>query len=173
MLITRFKQKALTLGIVTFLLSCQTAFSANGSKTEVEPYLDVGSYIQRYEAEGEPLMVSVNIWGQVVSPGKYKVPDGTDVVSLISYAGGPTEFASLGNVRLSRLLPSGGENIKVQVEEYLDEPAPGVVPVLKPGDTVYVPKNKKYAWKAFVEMAAQIAIITSTVLLIYTVVEDK
>jgi len=165
-------------GTVVFLAAASAifyagAFGADMVRGDFNPYLDIEGFLQRYEAEGEILMVSVNIWGQVVSPGKYKVPDGTDVVSLISYAGGPTEYASLSDVRLSRPSADGGENIAVAVDRYLDAPAAGTVPVLKPGDTVYVYKNRKYSWKAFVEVVAQVAVITSTVLLVYEVTRGK
>jgi hypothetical protein len=162
---------ALVVMTVISVIWCQTAFSANGETAE-EPayYCNPETFLQRYETEGELLMVSVNIWGQVEKPGKYKVPDGTDVVSLISYAGGPNEYASLGNVKLSRPSPGGGEYVDVDVNRYMENPETGTVPILKPGDTVYVPKNSKYTWKTVVETVAQIAVITSTTILIYSTV---
>lgn len=152
------------------LLWCQVALSANEETTDGRTYYyDSETFLHRYENVGESLLVPVNIWGQVENPGKYKVPDGTDVVSLISYAGGPNEYASLGKIKLSRPSPSGGEYIEVDVGLYLKNPEPGSIPVLKPGDTVYVPKNSKYAWKTVVEVIAQVAVITSTALLIYSI----
>jgi hypothetical protein len=159
--------------MVFAIVWCQTAFSANGEMAnENKYYYNPETFLHRYENVGESLLVSVNIWGQVENPGKYKVPDGTDVVSLISYAGGPNEYASLGKVKLSRPSPSGGEYIEVDVGFYLENPEPGSIPVLKPGDTIYVPKNSKYAWKTAVEIVAQVAVITSTALLIYSIAEE-
>ena len=51
-----------------------------------------------YEIPGEAgqgLAIKVHIWGQVHRPGRYLVPDGTDLVGLISFAGGPTSGAKL------------------------------------------------------------------------------
>ncbi len=48
--------------------------------------------------------IVVHIWGEVKLPGEYRVSDGTDVLGIISKAGGPTEFSRLSKVRLTRTL---------------------------------------------------------------------
>ena len=47
------------------------------------------------------LKVVVHIWGEVRSPGEYTVPAGTNILELISKAGGPTEYANMGKVKLT------------------------------------------------------------------------
>jgi len=44
----------------------------------------------------------VNVWGYVQKPGRYEVPSSTDLIQLISYAGGPTEYADMQEVQLTR-----------------------------------------------------------------------
>ncbi|MBM4162658.1 MAG: hypothetical protein FJ217_16365 [Ignavibacteria bacterium] len=44
----------------------------------------------------------VNIWGFVQKPGRYEVPSSTDLIQLISYAGGPVQYAKLDEVKLTR-----------------------------------------------------------------------
>ena len=39
----------------------------------------------------EQLKIRAYIWGQVKQPGLYIVPDNTDLLTLLSSAGGPTE----------------------------------------------------------------------------------
>lgn len=51
--------------------------------------------------------IVVHIWGEVLRPGEYRVTDGTDILGLISKAGGPSESANLGKVRLTRTLNDG------------------------------------------------------------------
>ncbi len=51
---------------------------------------------------GEELEMIVHIWGEVKSPGKYRVTYETDIIELISEAGGPTKDANLTKVQLTR-----------------------------------------------------------------------
>jgi hypothetical protein len=111
----------------------------------------------------EELLVPVSIWGEVRNPGYYSIPDGSDVTRLISYAGGPTEFANLGTVRLTR--PGAGGDEAVDVDAYLDTGDVARLPVLQPGDTIYVRRNKKYAWREFVKIMSELAVIAGTVIL--------
>jgi len=111
----------------------------------------------------EELLVPVSIWGEVKAPGYYNVPDGTDVARLISYAGGPTEFANLTEVKLTR--PGAGAADAINVKDYLDTGDVGKITVLQPGDTVYVRRNKLYAWREFIRVVSELAVIAGTVLL--------
>ncbi|MBN2001371.1 SLBB domain-containing protein [candidate division KSB1 bacterium] len=52
--------------------------------------------------EQQKLEMVVHIWGEVMKPGEYRVPYDTNVLELISKAGGPTEYANLSKVRLTR-----------------------------------------------------------------------
>lgn len=54
----------------------------------------------------QQLQIIVHIWGEVNKPGDYLVPDGTNVLELISQAGGPTEYANLSHVQLTRAAQS-------------------------------------------------------------------
>ncbi len=55
-----------------------------------------------YLGDRNELLIKVNIWGFVQKPGQYLVPTDTDLISLISYAGGPLEDAKLKKVKLIR-----------------------------------------------------------------------
>lgn len=118
----------------------------------------------------EELLVPVSVWGEVQRPGAYNVPDGTNLVGLLSYAGGPTVYANLGQVKLTR---PGGAPAVVSVETYLVTGATASVPVLQPGDTVYVSRNARYGWKSVVEVFSQLAIVAGTVLLYVEVTRGK
>jgi protein involved in polysaccharide export with SLBB domain len=111
----------------------------------------------------EELLVRVSVWGEVARAGFYEVPDGTNAVQLISYAGGPTEYANLKHVRVTRAgeMPAGD----VDVRAYLNTGDLNAVPVLKPGDTIFVPKNQRYAWTTFVAVMSQLAVVAGTVML--------
>lgn len=62
---------------------------------------------QYYLGEQDELLIKVNIWGFVRKPGQYMVPKDTDLISLISFAGGPLEQAKIKKVKIIRSTSSG------------------------------------------------------------------
>jgi len=50
----------------------------------------------------EKLEMVVAIWGEVKNPGEYRVAYNTNIVEIISIAGGPTQNAKLSKVQLTR-----------------------------------------------------------------------
>jgi len=109
----------------------------------------------------EQLKIKTYIWGQVKKPGLYIVPDNTDLLTLISSAGGPTENAKLSKIRIIRTTEEGKKVIWVNIKKYLETGDPDLIPVLKPGDTVVVSGSTYYAFTKAVDWLAQIAIILS------------
>jgi hypothetical protein len=57
---------------------------------------------QYYLGQADELLIRVNIWGFVQKPGQYMVPKDTDLISLISFAGGPLEQAKMKSIKLIR-----------------------------------------------------------------------
>ena len=47
------------------------------------------------------LMIIVHVWGEVNKPGKFIVRDGSNLVEILSEAGGPTRYANLKNVYIA------------------------------------------------------------------------
>ena len=109
----------------------------------------------------EQLKIKTYIWGQVQKPGLYIVPDNTDLLTLISSAGGPTENAKLSKIRIIRTTEEGDKVIWVNIKKYLETGNPDLIPILKPGDTVVVSGSTYYAFTKAVDWLAQIAIILS------------
>ncbi len=95
-----------------------------------------------YDGEGTVKM-NINIWGHVKSPGIYTVYDGIDLLSLLSFAGGPKEGAKLSQVCLYRQNPETEkiEKTVIDLDHYLDsgEPMPPVE--VLPNDTFYIPET--------------------------------
>lgn len=76
---------------------------ASGSAMAQQKNNELGdSYLMGNELKFEMV---VHIWGEVRSPGEYRVREHTSLLELISKAGGPTEFSSLGNIRIRRDQP--------------------------------------------------------------------
>jgi len=90
----------------------------------------------------EELMYPVKIWGEVVRPGIYDVPLTSDIIAIISYAGGPTNMAKLTNVRLLRNELMEDEShvlVVVDIERYIETGDKNLLPDIRPGDTIMIP----------------------------------
>lgn len=124
---------------------------------------------------GQKLQIVVHIWGEVNRPGQYLVPDGTNVLELISLAGGPTQFSKLSDISLTREYPVSETNrkfknpkmiklvrkkiIKINLKEYLEKDRSKSLPILRPGDVIKVNKNLWSRWQTLVRVVSQIAIV--------------
>lgn len=109
----------------------------------------------------EQLKIRAYIWGQVRKPGLYIVPDDTDLLTLLSSAGGPTENAKLSKVRIIRPTTDGEKVILVDLEEYMRTGDDKLIPVIQPGDTVILAGSFYYAFTKATKFLSEIAIILS------------
>lgn len=88
------------------------------------------------------VLMRVNLWGGVRKPGIHHIPVGTNLVTLLSYAGGPENDAELDNVVIKRLSPEGKqETLKCDVEEMVDGNGTKI-PTLNVNDIIVVPQTK-------------------------------
>jgi polysaccharide export outer membrane protein len=87
----------------------------------------------------DQVLMAVNVWGFVIKPGQYMVPYNTDLISLLSYAGGPREEAKIKNIRIIRIAEKESEQVFfVDIKEFLKTGNPELNVLLKPGDTILV-----------------------------------
>jgi len=101
---------------------------------------------QYYLGAEDELLVPVNIWGFVKNPGQYMVPNNTDLISLLSFAGGPIEGAKIINIRIVRSDSKLGNTVfAINVKKYLETADERLIPILKPGDTIIV-KGTAFHW---------------------------
>ena len=132
----------------------------------------------------ERLLITVHIWGEVRKPGEYLVPDDTDLLELISKAGGPTEYSDLKNIKITRGLTGiidikktskeklGNSDdtklikkytkqvIKIDLKKLLDKEIYNKdVPTLQPGDVIRIGRNTWFTWQAIIRMVSQLAIV--------------
>jgi len=81
------------------------AFAA--AQDETEPRHD-NRGAQYFLGTQDELLIKVNIWGFVRKPGQYMVPKDTDLISLISFAGGPIDQAKINKVKIIRAAEFNG-----------------------------------------------------------------
>lgn len=130
----------------------------------VEAVDEPGRAAQYYVQPGSisQLQINVKIWGQVLRPGLYLVPDQTDLVDLLSYAGGPTDVANLVEVVIVRNTSEQSDIIKVNIKKYLIDGDIDDIPILMPGDTVVVSGSIFHAFDKFAGFLAKLAVIVTT-----------
>jgi polysaccharide export outer membrane protein len=129
-------------------------YSAQEKQTASQYYLERGTE--------NKLMMKVNVWGAVKEPGSQYVPDGTDLISVLSAAGGPTDGAKLSKVRLVRNFNGEEKNLVINLGQCLKRGKVESLPEIKPGDTVIVPKSK-VSFGKFLGVIYNVAVIASVV----------
>ena len=89
------------------------------------------------------ILMNVNFWGHVNSPGRHVVYDGIDLATLLSMVGGPKTGANLKKVRLFR--ESTDENGKlvyeINMENFLKTGDRSDFVKVLPNDTYIVPQT--------------------------------
>lgn len=126
-------------------------------------------------SDEQKLQIVVHIWGEVNRPGQYIVQDGTSVLELISFAGGPTEYSKLNNIKLTRdyftsdtLQTNNNLNQKILVKKklitidlkkYLEKDVSEPIPILRPGDVVKINRNLWSRWQTLIRVVSQVAIV--------------
>ena len=155
-----------TLKTTSLLIGLFVLFSVVwGSETEPEVYSQSARYYVFLGSEKE-LQINVQIWGQARRPGMYSVPQTTDLVGLISLAGGPTEHANLSGIRVVRTNPRP-EVLKVDLKGYLSTGDSRLQPMLKPGDTVVIPGSISYGFERVIRVVSQLAIVANVYYLFF------
>jgi protein involved in polysaccharide export with SLBB domain len=121
--------------------------------------------------DDERVKISVNVWGEVERPGSYLVPDDTDLITLLSLAGGPTSTANLRSVELARFHAQPPGNRTLNLEKVLarpEVPPPGLLP----GDIVQVPRRRAPTWGGVLRGFYELALVASTIVLVVDRVKE-
>ena len=99
---------------------------------------------QRYHTDKEGnILMFVNVWGHVNSPGSHLVYDGIDMATLLSMVGGPMPGAKLKNVRLFREIPdeSGKVYYEINLNTFYKNGNRDNFIEIKPNDTIIFPQT--------------------------------
>ncbi len=81
--------------------------------------------------------------GEVAKPGRYELRGATTLTQAIAYAGGETKFGKLTDVVIFRPFTDDTVSVKlINVKDMYTKKDLSEDPLLRPGDTVYLPKTK-------------------------------
>lgn len=121
-----------------------------------------------YISKSGEITMPLNLWGQVKNPGRYEVPISTDLVQLLSFAGGPLGDAKMSAVKVTRIERREDEVKKMEFTlnlERLDKLDSQTLS-LRPGDTIYVERTP-FGWPDAVNLltaASTVAIAVATII---------
>jgi len=79
------------------------------------------------------------VFGEVTRAGSFGYKEGLSVVDMIMRAGGVTRYASIEQIRVI----NGGDPIVFNLRKYLDTGDEKLLPPLRPGATIFVPKQEE------------------------------
>lgn len=109
--------------------------------------------------DSDEILMPVNVWGEVRSPGVFMIPWDSDLRDALSAAGGPTSTADLSEVRI--ILTD--LEIEYNLSDYLAGEG-AQLPVLEPNATVYIAESGYEWWKDVVEFSYKLIIMANAVL---------
>lgn len=87
------------------------------------------------------VMMKVNLWGAVFKPGIHHIPVNTDLIGLLSYAGGPNDKAILDEVIIKRNQNGKQKKISIDLQQIIHEQKVYNL-ALQPDDIIVVPAKQ-------------------------------
>lgn len=130
--------------ILSFCISWVMITSTVFSQDEVFTMKKTMNNTQEYFAGAYPgtVMMKVNLLGGVNKPGVYNVPVNSELTSVLTYAGGPSKEAEVGEVFIRSKKGSDYEVKKVNLENFFKDSNEKPFR-LKPDDYVYVKQGEE------------------------------
>ena len=148
------------LAYLTFFQISNLVWAQEEKKAEAQRNTGMDYYLA--PGADNQLLIKVNVWGEVLKPGIVEVPDNTNLLSLISMAGGPTENAKLSKVKIVRNF-SENRTFTVNVKDCVRDGKAEQIPLIKPGDTVIVPRNSFHSVSKYITFFYNLAVIASVI----------
>lgn len=115
-----------------------------------------------------PFSDSINIIGGVAGPGVFDVREPVLLMDALSLAGGPEGIADIDEIYHVRRGDGFSLAQEYDLEEYFEEGGELGSVMVYPGDTVYVPIEEESVWEETMMVIGNVAVIASTVALIWT-----
>ncbi|REL31983.1 sugar ABC transporter substrate-binding protein [Thalassotalea euphylliae] len=109
---------------------------------------------------------TVRIIGAVAKPGRYTFNEAMTILDLLAEAGGPTDKAHLTDimvVNISTAKASENQSQRFDLKTFVKRPDFTKLPLVRSGDTVYVPDINNSDWNVFVSNVKDMVSVVSLV----------
>ena len=125
---------------IILIMSAQlTAQYQGGENIVKKPQYNVSS--ERFFTDDRgAILMNVNVWGHVNSPGRHMVFDGIDLATLLSVVGGPKKGAKLNEVKVFREIPddNGQMAYTINIDNFLNKGDRSEFIKIMPNDTFII-----------------------------------
>ena len=114
----------------------------SGENSVTKPQYNTSS--ERYFTDKSgTILMNVNVWGHVNSPGRHMVFDGIDMATLLSVVGGPKSGAKLNKVKIFREVPDDNGQITytINLVKFLKTGDRSEFIKIMPNDTFIIPQK--------------------------------
>ncbi|MES2803672.1 MAG: SLBB domain-containing protein [Bdellovibrionota bacterium] len=153
-------KRILTFTVAAIFLQTQTAL-AQTSFFEVKEPPRAAEYI--YRSSQKETLISVQLLGAVEKPGIYYIPAQTDLLKLVSLAGG-TRDADLTEVLVRKTDPSQKGVYELDLNKLMKSTSEVKPFKLAQDDFVYIPKKQPWISSDIAQSVTIISLITSIIL---------
>jgi hypothetical protein len=130
-----------------------------------------GAFYDYSDPDG--LNIKVSVWGYVKYPGRYIIPQRSDIRDLISYAGGISDDSYLDELRVYKILPDSTQQmLKFDYEDlWWNEDLTKDLSLYKmeAGDVLVIPGRPRLYWEDYLTLSLSIVgVLLSLTTLIIT-----
>lgn len=153
------KIKCVLVGVLVFFQA--SLGSAQGSYLEIKEPQRAAEYI--YRSAPKESLIGVQLIGAVQKPGLYYVPLNTDILKLITLAGG-TDDADLANIIVRKIDPTQPGVYELDVKKLMKSSAETKSFKLAQDDFIYIPKKEPWISNDVSRTITLVSLITSIVL---------
>lgn len=177
MIFSRITITLFITAVIALAAASQTHAQDRGRQLDFSQQFRLGDRIIRVAEPGQ-LADTLNVWGDVNSPGRYLIPVGTTLPELISYAFGPTTIrdreANLDwsemrvEITVSQYSQEKGQEVIKRFKYKFSEPLPAGMRTfnLKNNQVVAVQVKRKPAFVDYIRVVAPVISAIATSILI-------
>ncbi len=130
------------------------AFIKNGAPQGDLPLINAGTIVRVHDLPQDPSDnksqwvrqssdASIYVFGQVNAPGRYRFTTEMHFLDILSAADGPTKDADIHNIRVTHRDKPYAKVSKLNLSLYFETGDESILPVVLPGDTIYIPEKDK------------------------------
>ncbi len=129
-------------------------FIKKGAPQSELPFIGAGAVIRVHDLPQDPSDnkaqwvrqssdASIYVFGQVNAPGRYRFTNEMHFLDILSAADGPTKDADIHNIRVTHRDKPYAKVSRLNLSTYFETGDESILPLVKPGDTIYVPEKNK------------------------------
>lgn len=107
------------------------------------------------------------IVGAIGLPGVKQFENNLNILDAIGRAGGPSADANLKEIRYISVKSEGTKVWKINLESYIDKSITTSLPVVTPGSTIFIPRNKELSPVFKAILVSGLSAALSTVMAVY------